>query len=205
MKLAANAPLLTVDSLRTMQLFWMSCIFCCAVPLYLMPAIRQAREQTLGLGEGGKKLSPLAKAGLYFNGIKIVSAGCRPVMTTLFSAFVCDTCEPSPRYLSRMSVRCGSATHVVYLVCGLMGSIAYYPLIAYLQPQLQFKSKSLDLKFEPTYLVLVAQTKLSLAVVVNFWSEDRSEVRRGRDRVATVNAGGPAVGHRGGVVRLFSL
>ena len=48
LKLAANAPLLTVDSLRTMQLFWMSCIFCCAVPIYLMPAIRQAREQTLG-------------------------------------------------------------------------------------------------------------------------------------------------------------
>ena len=53
--------------------------------------------------------------------------------------------------------------------------MSYYPLIAYLQPQLQFKSKSLDLKFEPTYLVLVAQTKLSLAVVVNFWSEDRSK------------------------------
>mmetsp|Transcript_25443 Transcript_25443/g.71474 ORF Transcript_25443/g.71474 Transcript_25443/m.71474 type:complete len:1715 (-) Transcript_25443:36-5180(-) len=174
LKLAANAPLLTVDSLRTMQLFWISCIFCCAVPLYLMPAIRQAREQTLGLGEGGKKLSPFSKAGLYFNGIKIVSAAVAPVMTTLFSAFVCDTCEPSPRYLSRMSVRCGSATHVVYLVCGLLAALAYYPLIAYLQPQLQFKSKSLDLKFEPTYLVLVAQTKLSLAVVVNFWSEDRS-------------------------------
>ena len=49
-----------------MQLFWISCIFCCAVPLYLMPAIRQAREQTLGLGEGGKKFSPFSKAGLYF-------------------------------------------------------------------------------------------------------------------------------------------
>ena len=174
LKLAANAPLLTVETINTMQLFWFSCIFCCAVPLYLMPAIRQAREQTLGLGEGGKKLSPFSKAGLYFNGIKIVSAAVAPVMTTLFSAFVCDTCEPSPRFLSRMSVRCGSATHVIYLVCGLVAALSYYPLIAYLQPQLQFKSKSLDLKFEPTYLVLVAQIKLSLAVVVNFWSEDRS-------------------------------
>ena len=174
LKLAANAPLLTVDSLNVMQLFWASCAFCVATPLYLMPALRQAQEQTLGLGAGGKKLSPFSKAGLYFNGIKIVSAAVAPVMTTLFSAFVCDTCEPSPRYLSRMAVRCGSVTHVVYVCCGLLAALAYYPLIAYLQPQLQFKSKSLDLKFEPTYLVLVAQVKLALAVVVNFFSEERS-------------------------------
>ena len=45
-------------------------------------------------------------------------------------------------------------------VCGLVAALSYYPLIAYLQPQLQFKSKSLD-EVEPTYLVLVAQTKLS--------------------------------------------
>ena len=102
-------------------------------------------------------------------------------------------------------MRCGSATHVVYLVCGLIAALPIIRLIAYLQPQLQFKSKSLDLKFEPTYLVLVAQTKLSLAVVVNFWSEDRiEEVRRGRDRVSKINAGGPAIGHRGGVVRFLA-
>ena len=35
------------------------------------------------------------------------------------------------------------------LVCGLLAALPIIPLIAYLQPQLQFKSKSLDLKFEP--------------------------------------------------------
>ena len=94
-------------------------------------------------------------------------------------------------------MRCGSAT------CRLSGlrvncRSELLPLIAYLQPQLQFKSKSLDLKFEPTYLVLVAQTKLSLAVVVNFWSRIGKCGRR--DRVAKINAGGPAIGHRGGVL-----
>ena len=36
----------------------------------------------------------------------------------------------------------------------------------------------MDFKFEPTYLVLVAQCKLALSVVVNFFSEERSA--RGR-------------------------
>ena len=60
-------------------------------------------------------------------------------------------------------MRCGSATHVLYLVCGLVAALSYYPLIAYLQPQLQFKSKSLDLKFEPTYLGTSSTNKTKLS------------------------------------------
>ena len=80
-------------------------------------------------------------------------------MTTLFSAMVCDTCDPEPKFLSRMAVRCASFDHLLYIISGLTAAVLYYPVITYLQPQLQFKSKALDLKFEPTYLVVVAQCK----------------------------------------------
>lgn len=170
----AGLPLLTIQNLNTMQVFWISVVFCFLTPIYLLKAVRLARAQTIGLGPGGAKLKLLSRDWFYFQGIKVAQAGLAPVMATLFSAFVCDTCEPEPKFLSRMAVRCGSFRHVGYVTAGLLACVAYYPVITYLQPQLQFKSKALDLKFEPTYLVVVAQCKLALSVVVNFWSEDRS-------------------------------
>ncbi|EGB11391.1 hypothetical protein AURANDRAFT_70910 [Aureococcus anophagefferens] len=149
----ASLPLMTLDSVDASQAFWVCAGLCLITPPYLLRAVRQARAQTVGLGPGGAKLKLFSLPWCYFQGIKVFAAGLAPVMTTLFSALVCDTCEPSPRFLSRIAaVRCASRTHAVYVAAALAGILCYYPLLTYVQPQLQFKSKALDLKFEPTYL-----------------------------------------------------
>ncbi|KAH8095932.1 hypothetical protein JL720_3267 [Aureococcus anophagefferens] len=184
----ASLPLMTLDSVDASQAFWVCAGLCLITPPYLLRAVRQARAQTVGLGPGGAKLKLFSLPWCYFQGIKVFAAGLAPVMTTLFSALVCDTCEPSPRFLSRIAVRCAvrcaSRTHAVYVAAALAGILCYYPLLTYVQPQLQFKSKALDLKFEPTYLT----TKLALAVVVNFWSPDRAR-RCGAKPSASLEAG----------------
>ncbi|KAH8076404.1 hypothetical protein JL721_403 [Aureococcus anophagefferens] len=154
----ASLPLMTLDSVDASQAFWVCAGLCLITPPYLLRAVRQARAQTVGLGPGGAKLKLFSLPWCYFQGIKVFAAGLAPVMTTLFSALVCDTCEPSPRFLSRIAVRCAvrcaSRTHAVYVAAALAGILCYYPLLTYVQPQLQFKSKALDLKFEPTYLTV---------------------------------------------------
>ncbi|KAH8062626.1 hypothetical protein JL722_3553 [Aureococcus anophagefferens] len=135
----ASLPLMTVDSVDASQAFWVCAGLCLITPPYLLRAVRQARAQTVGLGPGGAKLKLFSLPWCYFQGIKVFAAGLAPVMTTLFSA---------------LAVRCASRTHAVYVAAALAGILCYYPLLTYVQPQLQFKSKALDLKFEPTYLTV---------------------------------------------------
>ena len=184
----AGVPLMTLETVDAMQFFWICVLLSVLTPPYLLRAVRQARAQTVGLGPGGAKLRLLSRHWFYFQGIKVAMAGMGPIMTTLFSALVCDTCEPEPKFLSRMAVRCASGEHALYVLAALAGILAYYPVLTYIQPQLQFKSKALDLKFEPTYLTVVAQTKLALSVVVNFWAADRSR-RCGTSPAAALNNG----------------
>lgn len=58
----------------------------------------------------------------------------------------------------------------------MMSVVALSLIMCVSQPQLQFKSYALDLKFQPTYLVIVSQAKLVLSGAVNFFSTSRYAV-----------------------------
>lgn len=43
------------------------------------------------------------------------------------------------------------------MTVGLFGIIIYYPLATFFFPNLQFQDRALDLKYDPTFMVLVIQ------------------------------------------------
>ena len=167
----AAAPLATLKY-DTMGQFWIVCAVCFVTPLYLLEAVNAAREQRIGTNADGSPLKMFSLGWWYHQSTKMLQATMPPIMTTLVSVLVCDACDPSEK-LSRMSTPCTSLAHVIQLVAALTATLAYYPAISFIQPQLQFKSKALDFKFEPSYLVFLSQGKLVLAGAVNFFSQER--------------------------------
>ena len=50
-----------------------------------------------------------------------------------------------------------------YAAPAFVAALFYYPIAAFLVPNLQFKSKALDVKYAPSFVVAVFQGKLLLA------------------------------------------
>mmetsp|Transcript_17234 Transcript_17234/g.22419 ORF Transcript_17234/g.22419 Transcript_17234/m.22419 type:complete len:556 (-) Transcript_17234:24-1691(-) len=168
----ASAPLMTLQY-NTLGQFWFVVCLCILTPFYLLEAVNAAREQRLGKNRDGSKLNIFSISYFYLQSIKILQATMPPIMTTLVSVLVCDACSPRPKRLSRMSTPCASALHVIQLGAAFIATLCYYPAISFIQPQLQFKSTALDLKFIPSYLVVLAQGKLMLAGAVNFLAPEK--------------------------------
>eukprot|EP00828_Plagiopyla_frontata_P045261 TRINITY_DN7692_c0_g1_i1.p1 TRINITY_DN7692_c0_g1~~TRINITY_DN7692_c0_g1_i1.p1 ORF type:complete len:228 (-),score=16.55 TRINITY_DN7692_c0_g1_i1:75-758(-) len=60
-------------------------------------------------------------------------------------------------------VVCLGDTHIIYMCLSIMGLALYYPISTFLYPNLQFQDKGLDLKYNPSYLVLLIQLKLIIS------------------------------------------
>lgn len=60
-------------------------------------------------------------------------------------------------------MRCWEGEHLTYILAATMGGVLYYPLASFVYPNLQFADKSVDLKFEPTFMIFYQQTRLILA------------------------------------------
>lgn len=52
---------------------------------------------------------------------------------------------------------CLESLHLVYLILGIMGLMIYYPLCCIIYPSFQFQNKSLDIKYEPYFMVIIVQ------------------------------------------------
>ena len=50
-----------------------------------------------------------------------------------------------------------------------IGLILYYPAATFMDPNLQFVDKTLDIKFAPTYLIFLCQGKLMIAGAAVFF------------------------------------
>ena len=55
------------------------------------------------------------------------------------------------------------------VIASIVGITAYYPLASFIYPNLQFADKSLDLKYKPTFIILLAQGKLVLTGIAVFF------------------------------------
>lgn len=88
------------------------------------------------------------------------------VIMTLLSTFVCNWADPYRPYSTILSVpplQCFGGEHSMYSLFSLIAISVYYPLSAYTMPNFQFSEKSLDLKYQPSYLIIYFQVNFLLA------------------------------------------
>ena len=53
-----------------------------------------------------------------------------------------------------------SNLHSIYMGLAMLGILIYYPVATFFYPNFQFLDKSLDLKYNPSFTVLVLQGKI---------------------------------------------
>lgn len=67
---------------------------------------------------------------------------------------------------------CWSKSHSLYVAAASISLLLYFPLASFIFPNLQFADTSLDLKFEPSYLVLYQQARLVIAAALAWYPTD---------------------------------
>ncbi len=98
------------------------------------------------------------------------------MITNLFSIFACDY-ESSPWTTYTLSgLTCWDGIHFLYVGCALLGIIVYYPMSTFMYPNLQFQNKMLDLKFYPTFLIVMSQIMLFVSGLGCFYKTEPSVV-----------------------------
>lgn len=82
------------------------------------------------------------------------------VMKSFISTFSCDySLEPFLLYADN-TIICNSNYHQTFMILAVFGILFYYPLSSFFIPNIQFLDKKLDLKYETTWISLLAQVKL---------------------------------------------
>ena len=141
-----------------------------------------AKQGTLGMNADGSKVSSCSPLGIYFTGLSIFSTTLYfGIVKSLLSAFACDWSDIANRVylLASEDVTCFTFSdpyHLIMLFSAVAGICLYYPLATLLQPQFQFKDKSLDIKYDPSYLILYGQGELLFAGATVFFGGDEGNV-----------------------------
>jgi hypothetical protein len=65
-------------------------------------------------------------------------------------------------------MECFGSTHKIYIGCGILAFLLYYPMCTFLYPNFQFQNKLLDLKYVPTWFVFTIQAKLIITAIIAF-------------------------------------
>ena len=66
-------------------------------------------------------------------------------------------------------IECNTGDHILYLVFAGIGMLLYYPLSSFLFPNIQFQNNDLDLKYNPTWIVILTQVKLLVSGTINMF------------------------------------
>jgi tetratricopeptide (TPR) repeat protein len=165
-----------------MVVFWTACFIACIFPVYSYKSIQMAKAGTLGMNSDGSKVSSCSLLGLYFTGLSVFSTTLYfGIVKTMLSAFACDWSDISDRVflLASEDIVCFSTEqplHIIMCVGGIAAIMLYYPLATLLQPQFQFKDKSLDIKYDPSYLILYGQGELLFAGATVFFGGDEGNI-----------------------------
>eukprot|EP01006_Ploeotia_vitrea_P052716 TRINITY_DN67718_c7_g3_i1.p1 TRINITY_DN67718_c7_g3~~TRINITY_DN67718_c7_g3_i1.p1 ORF type:complete len:812 (-),score=438.40 TRINITY_DN67718_c7_g3_i1:1643-3946(-) len=173
----AGSPLLQFSSSidGDDMIFWSCAAFALLYPMLAVPGLQKAQRGTLGRDEFGQparwntwpfvysKLLALLGSAMYF-----------PILLNLVEVFVCvyPTDGGSPIMQHDTSVVCWQASHLLKAAVAGIGVSVYYPTASFMYPNMQFVDKSLDIKFETTFLIFVAQGKLFLSGMASFFPDD---------------------------------
>eukprot|EP00002_Diphylleia_rotans_P039127 TRINITY_DN9002_c0_g1_i1.p1 TRINITY_DN9002_c0_g1~~TRINITY_DN9002_c0_g1_i1.p1 ORF type:complete len:1504 (+),score=222.72 TRINITY_DN9002_c0_g1_i1:71-4582(+) len=146
-------------------------------PPFSYPGIRQAQDGSLGKTKDGKLPPVLSMAFVYLKCLNLLGSTLYTViMKTLISTTSCTiayrtistgdgTIEEQEILLldGNPGIDCWTREHIPYVAIGGIGIIFYYPVATFLYPNLQFQDQALDIKFDPTFVVIFAQASLIYA------------------------------------------
>ena len=139
---------------------------------YSIPATKMISKGTFGEDENGNEPEAFTKLWLYEKGLNLIGQSLFvPIITTLLSVMGCDYESDPPVVLRDDSIQCWDGIWWLYALLALVGLATYYPVASFLVPNLQFKNKALDLKYNPSFMVLLLQIKLVQSSVIVFYSD----------------------------------
>lgn len=93
-----------------------------------------------------------------------------PMFKTCIDAFACDySIKPITLY-QETTLQCFIRPHSGYLAIAIICLLIFYPMLSFLYPNLQFQNRALDLRYDPTYLVVAMQIKLVVAATGAFFA-----------------------------------
>lgn len=137
------------------------------------PALKLAKRGKLGMMDNNQKatfpnwrfmlgkVSLVLAKSLYFT-----------IMKALLDVFSCRSVSGKWVVLRNQDMECFSDSHLPYVFCSIFSIIIYYPTATLLYPNLQYQDKTLDLKYDTTYLVIESQGKLVLSGFAAFFASE---------------------------------
>ena len=145
-------------------LFWFSFVISCLFFLIGFNAANLLRQELVSSAQKKlEKTSRFKEAQTFFTiqFMKLASASLfLVVMKSFISTFSCDySLEPYLLYADN-TIICNSSSHRTFMGLAAVGILFYYPLSSFFIPNIQFLDKKLDLKYETTWISLLAQVKL---------------------------------------------
>lgn len=156
-----------------LSFFWGSFVVALVFPVYALPGIRMSKKGTLGADKNDptKPAKLMSAMGMYTKGLSVLASSVyMSVVKTLVGVVACDyTDATKPTLLSDGDIECWAGLHVALCCAALLAIATYFPAATFLFPQFQFNSRGLDIKYDTSYVVFVAQAKLFLAGVLMFF------------------------------------
>jgi hypothetical protein len=153
--------------------FWTVFVITIIFGALAYPALKLAKQGKLGMMENnqkavfpswrfmlGKLVMILAKS-LYFT-----------VMKALLDVFACREVDGDWVVLRNSDMECFSSAHLPLVFCSMLSIVLYYPTATLLYPNLQYQDKTLDLKYDTTFLVIESQGKLVLSAFSAFFASE---------------------------------
>lgn len=165
-----------VDNQFWVEIFW-TCLALSIVFALISPrAIQLAKSGTLGLNKDRSKAKFPSPQFFLAKLISLIGKSAYlTIMKAFLNVFSCTYDDSNGDwYVTRNSdLTCFSSFHSMYIGLAVIGLILYYPGSTLLYPNIQYQDKSLDLKFDTTFLVIEAQGKVIIAGVVAFFALER--------------------------------
>ena len=167
------STIILADNQYWAETFW-TC-FACSVGfvILLFPASKYIKIGRLGLNED---LTPAGITSPQFYLSKFIGLFGKvlyfTILAAMLNAFSCSYSDGTWHLMRDSSVICFSEQHSVYLVLAIATLLFYYPTATLLYPNITYQDKSLDLKFDTTYLVMESQGKLIIAGFFAFFAKE---------------------------------
>jgi len=152
--------------------FWGSIGMCVLFVVLSANAIESVRSGTFGLNADGEEVDPCKNPGHFVYQRFIETLGgtlYMPIIEKLIAILSCNY-STTPATLSEDGTfECWTGTHVGYIVAALLALLLYYPVSTFIFPNFQFADKSLDIKFNTTFVLLLAQVKMVCTGITVFF------------------------------------
>jgi len=162
------------DSFHT--LFWGSIALVGVTIVLAIPAIYYLRQGRLGENKHGNK-AEFPDPQFFLTVILSSLAGslfCQ-IMNSLLEAYVCNFSKSPWTLRSDSTILCLSDNHLKYMAIATVGILLYYPISTFMYPNFQFQDKGLDLKYDPSFLVLNIQAKLLITGFISFFKPETED------------------------------